>query len=365
MVDGLRHAYADVDGIRLHWAELGERSSHAPLVLLHGIGDSHLSWRPVVASLARDRLVLMPDLPGCGLSGRPNVSYELASQAKVMAHWLAQLGLGSVDIVGHSYGGGVAQMLLLECPERIRRMILVASGGLGRGLGFWLKFASFPRAVEHWGQPFMAFGTRRSLRRSLAEPRAAPLQDAIASEDVDDVLALARMNAEPGTARAFSRMVRDVINWRGQTRLFLQHAYEIEVFPPIAVFWGERDHLIPIVQGEQFAALMQGVRFQRFPDCGHYVHRDQPAAFVAATRAFFDDPHVQPARLPRRNEASVLGSRAEPNAANAKSRGVDAILASLPPLQRAYHALQTLRARLQRPASGARESVANSRAGAG
>jgi pimeloyl-ACP methyl ester carboxylesterase len=343
----MRHAYKEVDGIRLHWAELGEPSSHPPLVLLHGIADSHLSWRPVAGSLAHDRLVLMPDLPGCGLSGRPDLSYELASQAKVMAHWLAQLDLPAVDVVGHSYGGGVAQMLLLECPERIRRMILVASGGLGRGLGFWLRFASFPRAVEQWGQPFMAFGTRRSLRRTLSPALSPELHSA----DMRDVLALARMNAEPGTARAFSRMVRDVINWRGQTRLFLQRAYEIEVFPPIAVFWGERDKLIPIHQGEQFSALMQGVRFQRFPDCGHYVHRDQPAAFVAATRAFLDDPQVPSAHLPRHTSATGAGRQSDLTAAQQEAPARRAReTGPMQALQRTARTIRALRARLHQPA---------------
>jgi len=316
MANDLRHAYADVDGLRLHWAELGEHTSQTPLVLLHGIADSHLSWHPVAAGLARDRLVLMPDLPGCGLSGRPDASYELSWQTRTIAHWLAQRGFGSYDIIGHSYGGGVAQMLVLECPERIRRVILVASGGLGRGLGFWLKFASFPRAVEQWGQPFMAFGTRRSLRAAHE------------ASDQRDVLQLAEMNAKPGSARAFSRMVRDVIDWRGQTRMFLQHAYEIEVFPPIAVFWGERDQLIPIAQGEAFVGLMRGVQLQRFAGSGHFVHRDEPQAFVQAALAFLDDPNVQPARLPK--QVAELPTRA----------------ARTGPLQQALRAAQGLRARL-------------------
>jgi pimeloyl-ACP methyl ester carboxylesterase len=285
MPDEIRDRYADVDGVRLHWAELGEGTRHPPLVLLHGLTDSYLSWRPVAAELARDRLVLMPDLPGCGLSGRPNVSYKLEWQAHMIARWLELRGLATVDFVGHSYGGGVAQMLLLVCPQRIRRLVLVAPGGLGRGVGFWLKLATFPKAVECWGQPFMAFGTRRALGGGR-HPSAR-----------EDMAALSIMNSERGTARAFSRMVRDVIDWRGQTRYFLQRAMEIRAFPPIAVFWGERDSLIPASHGRAFVEVMAGAVFRPFPGCGHYLHQEDSKEFVEATLAFLDDPHVPPARL--------------------------------------------------------------------
>ena len=60
------------------------------------------------------------------------------------------------------------------------------------------------------------------------------------------------MNATAGSARAFARTARDVINWRGQTRLFLQRAHEIRALPPIAVYWGDRDELVPFDDGAAF-----------------------------------------------------------------------------------------------------------------
>ena len=100
---------------------------------------------------------------GYGMSERPNASYELGWHAHVMAKWLEAVGLDKVDIVGHSFGGGVAQVMLLECPTKIRRLVLVASGGLGRQIAPVLRLASVPRVVELFGQRFMAFGTRLAL----------------------------------------------------------------------------------------------------------------------------------------------------------------------------------------------------------
>jgi pimeloyl-ACP methyl ester carboxylesterase len=284
MGEELRHSFVTVEGIRLHWAELGTPSSLPPIVLLHGITDSHLTWRAAATELARDRRVLMPDLPGCGLSERPNASYKLNWHAHMVARWFEQLGLHSLDVVGHSFGGGVAQMLLLHCPKSIRRMVLVSSGGLGQDVGFWLKLATLPRVVEHFGQPFMAFGTRRALGRVRGHAK-------------QDVAALSAMNAESGTARAFARTVRDVIDWRGQTRHFLHRAHEVSAFPPIAVFWGECDTLIPMAHGTAFVEATEGVVFKSFPGCGHYVHQERAVEFANAVREFLDDPAVQPARL--------------------------------------------------------------------
>jgi hypothetical protein len=105
------------------------------------------------------------------------------------------------------------------------------------------------------------------------------------------------MNAERGTARAFSRTVRDVIDWRGQRRLFSQRAREVSVFPPIAVFWGDHDTLIPIAHGKAFVASTEDVRFKAFSGCGHYLYQQQPEAFVAALREFLDDPSAPHVRL--------------------------------------------------------------------
>ena len=289
-VSSLQHRFSEVDGVHLHWAQLGEPGEHPPLVLLHGLTDSHLTWYESAPELARDRLVLMPDLPGCGLSSRPDASYELSWHADVIAHWLEQLGLTSVDVVGHSFGGGVAQMLLLACPERIRRVVLVAAGGLGREVGFWLKLATFPHFVERYGQPFMAFGTRRALC-SLYDERSQP--------QLDELLA---MNARRGTARAFSRTVRDVINFQGQTRQFLQRAHEVRAFPPIAVLWGEQDSLIPIAHGRRFVLHMRGAVFRSFAGCGHYLHRDRPDEFVRVVRVFLDSPTAAQVTLEPRPE---------------------------------------------------------------
>jgi len=67
----VRHSFAKVAGVAIHWAEVGKETEATPVVLLHGLQDCHLTWKRVALSLARERHVLMPDLPGHGLSERP------------------------------------------------------------------------------------------------------------------------------------------------------------------------------------------------------------------------------------------------------------------------------------------------------
>jgi pimeloyl-ACP methyl ester carboxylesterase len=282
-----RHSYAIVDGMRLHWAECGVASDKPPLVLLHGINDSHLTWKRIAPLLAAepDRRVLMPDAPGCGLSERPNASYELGWHAHMIATWLKGLGLQQVDIAGHSFGGGVAQVLLLEPSIEVRRLCLIASGGLGRGVGMWLRLATVPGVVERFGQPFMASGTRLALR------------GAHGSISEQDIAELSAMNAASGTARAFARTIQDVISWRGQSRQFVHRAHEIARLPAIALWSGERDMVIPHAEAVAFVQAMEAVTLHEFAGCGHYLHHERPEQLVHELRAFLDAPHAPPAQL--------------------------------------------------------------------
>jgi pimeloyl-ACP methyl ester carboxylesterase len=274
-----------IDGTLVHWAETGPSMPDTPVVALHGLNDCHLTWKRVAPLLGRDRRVLTPDLPGHGMSGRPDASYELRWYARTMARWMDSLGLDRVDVVGHSFGGGVAQSMLWECPERIRRLVLVSSGGLGSEVALVLRLASLPYLVERLGQPFMGPFTRLALQA---------LCNVMPEDYIDD---LSRMNAQEGSARAFARTVRDIIDWRGQRRTFYQSAHELGELPPMALLWGNRDSIIPTTHATALTSFVEGVRLVLFEGCGHYPHQELPESFAHEVRTFLDDPSVPAARL--------------------------------------------------------------------
>jgi pimeloyl-ACP methyl ester carboxylesterase len=264
-----------VDGVDLHWTESGTGS---PVVVLHGLADSQHTWAPVIAPLAERYRVLALDLPGCGSSARPDASYSLDWQARLVAAWLDRLGIQTFDVIGHSYGGGVAQWLLLYRASSIRKLALVSPGGLGTEVGPWLRLAAVFGVFEAGGQLLIG-----PLTWLLTRWHGCSL-------GASDRAILCRMNGSADSGRAFARTVRDVIGWRGQTRLFLQRAQEIEDLPSIALFWGEQDRVIPIVHGEALCRVLENCSLWRLPGAGHFLHWQAPAALQSALLAYLEAP---------------------------------------------------------------------------
>ncbi|HEX4627510.1 MAG TPA: alpha/beta fold hydrolase, partial [Gemmatimonadales bacterium] len=126
----------EVGGVRLHTLACGAEED-VPLVLLHGRGGAGAGFAPILPQLAVRRRVLTVDLPGWGLSEKPRFSGHTPEDALrvwvdgAMA-FLDGQGLEQVDLLGHSMGGFTALGLALAHPERVGRLILVDSAGLGR-----------------------------------------------------------------------------------------------------------------------------------------------------------------------------------------------------------------------------------------
>ncbi|MER5662317.1 alpha/beta fold hydrolase [Streptomyces mirabilis] len=119
MVD---HRTVDVGGVRLVCQVWGQESA-APLVLLHALGENSADWAEVMPALARGRRVYALDLRGHGRSDWPG-EYSLELMRADVLRFLDVLGLGTVDLIGHSMGGVVAYLLAQERPERVSRLVL-------------------------------------------------------------------------------------------------------------------------------------------------------------------------------------------------------------------------------------------------
>jgi pimeloyl-ACP methyl ester carboxylesterase len=113
-------------GLHVHRAGAGE-----PLVLLHGLGESHIGWRPVINALAAEYDVIAIDLPGFGRSPAlpAGVSPTAANLAAEIDHTLDELGIGDYHVAGYSLGARVA--IQLAESERVRSLIAIAPDGLG------------------------------------------------------------------------------------------------------------------------------------------------------------------------------------------------------------------------------------------
>ncbi len=274
-----------VDGSSIAWGEMG---AGAPLLLLHGLWDSHRTWRRVAPLLADRFRVLMPDLPGHGYSGRPDAPYTLTWYARTICSWMDQIGVAHAHVCGHSYGGGVAQWMLLDDPARVDRLALVAAGGLGREVMLGLRLATFP-VYGPWIAPvLMRLGTPVMMRLATAT---------FGHNEPEEIDRFARMTRIPGSARAFRRTVRGVINPLGQYVQTWQRIGEVASLPPVAAFWGEKDPILPVRHGLDARRRIEGATLSIYPGCGHYPHLDSPARFARELTEFLRDPFRPGARL--------------------------------------------------------------------
>ncbi|MFF9869507.1 alpha/beta fold hydrolase [Streptomyces sp. NPDC013953] len=119
MVD---HRSVDAGGVRLAYQASGPLDA-LPLVLLHALGEDATDWDSVADVLARRRRVYVPDLRGHGRSDWPG-NYSLELMRADVLRFLDALGLGRVDLIGHSMGGIVAYLLAQEHPQRVSRLVL-------------------------------------------------------------------------------------------------------------------------------------------------------------------------------------------------------------------------------------------------
>jgi pimeloyl-ACP methyl ester carboxylesterase len=111
-----------VEGHRLAYLDEGEGP---PVLLIHGIPTSSLLWRGVIPALADGHRVIAPDLLNYGRSDKPTKSdVSIAAQARLLFGLLDGLGIRRTDLVSHDIGGGVAQIMAVQHPERIGKLVL-------------------------------------------------------------------------------------------------------------------------------------------------------------------------------------------------------------------------------------------------
>lgn len=114
----------DLGTVVLSVVERGSASTPAPpVVLLHGTGATARSWDTVARALSTTRPVVAVDLRGHGESSWPG-RYSVELMAQDVGALLDRLGLGAVDLVGHSLGGLVALQVAVASPTAVRRLVL-------------------------------------------------------------------------------------------------------------------------------------------------------------------------------------------------------------------------------------------------
>jgi pimeloyl-ACP methyl ester carboxylesterase len=230
------------------------------MVFMHGLCDSHLTWLPLSRAF-EDRRLLLLDLPGHGMSGRPDAPYTPEYYADVVGAWWDELGLEDVHLVGHSYGGAIAQMMLLSRAPQVSSLTLLAPGGHGPEVGAGLKLMTLPGA--------------EAVMRLVFGPGARVYFGAQPGYTRENAAQAGWQSAKPGTARAVVRTVRAVIDAGGQTRLVHERAHEMGELPPTAMLWGDADPIIPVSHATRAATWLRDLDLRIYPGVGHFPHLER------------------------------------------------------------------------------------------
>ena len=255
--------------------------SGPPVVLIHGMLNSSRHWQAVAERLAGGYTVVAPDLIGHGDSAAPRGDYSLGAHAASIRDLLAAIGIERATIVGHSLGGGVAMQFFYQFPQRVERLILVSSGGLGREVGPMLRTAALPgmsKLLAATIHPRLLGGLRGTgeLMRRRGMGGGAYLQ----------AVARALRPLENADAReAFLQTLRAVIDGRGQRVSATDRLYLLELVPTLIV-WGERDHTIPLEHGRAAHEAIPGSRMRTLPSAAHFPNLEDPSGLAEAMLEF-------------------------------------------------------------------------------
>lgn len=256
---------ATIDGLTLNYLDLLASGEQRGVVLfLHGSGPGASGWSNfkfnAEAFSAAGYRVVIPDLPGYGLSDKPtDVDYTLDYFVGAVSGLLSALDLSQLTVVGNSLGGAIALGLALAEPTAVAKLILMAPGGIEeREVYFNMvgiqEMVKYPMGSPEFTRPVL----NELLKLLVADP--AHVTEALLTERWET---LQRQNP-----RVLATM---------QVPNMAARLGELNV--PVQVFWGADDQFCPASGGQKFIDHCANVRLNVLTRCGHWVMVEYPDYF--------------------------------------------------------------------------------------
>jgi pimeloyl-ACP methyl ester carboxylesterase len=266
----------EVDGEWIHYLDEG---SGPPIVLIHGFTGSTFTWRNTMPALAATHRVVAFDLPGFGFSDRnPDLEYTPEAHARRVVRLMDTLGIDRATVVGHSMGGGVAERVAVEHPERVEQLVLVASVDASARPD-WERRPEAMLRVALLGAA-LVFRSPWLARRSVRTVVGAMAPDEYASDEVVDGYLAPLLR--PGTVQC--------------VKLLFEETREMPcvdvgaIKAPTLVISGELDREVPARVGDALASKIPGARHVVQPLSGHLLAEEKPELFLKALLAFLSEP---------------------------------------------------------------------------
>ncbi len=288
-------AYADVNGVRLHYV----REGRGPLLLfLHGFPEFWYAWKDQLAEFGRDHLVVAPDMRGYNLSSRPADldAYRIEHLVEDVRALAASLRHPRFTLVGHDWGGAVAWAFALAHPDLLDRLVIV---NMAHPVVFLRELAENP--VQQKASTYITWFRRPDSAEKLLENDCARLVRMTLGDllerglvSADDRRRYLEAWTKPGAVDAglnYYRAARlgpptpeePVV----AGRMTVDPAHAV-VSVPTLVIWGERDEALPPGNLDGLERYVPRMTLERIPDAGHWVVHEQPALVNRYIREFLD-----------------------------------------------------------------------------
>jgi haloacetate dehalogenase len=279
-----------VDGVRFHLRTAGpaRKRKTTPTLLLHGVPQTSATWEPLMADLAKDRVVLAPDLKGLGESeakGPYDIPTLVAELAALVLHEVD----GQVDVVGHDWGGSLAIALAGARPDVVRRIVVIS--GPYREIDFTRAWYMGVAALPMLPEIAFRLGGDQIVRKVYdvcwkaggAPPRLDEYVAAYAPpERWGAMLSYYRDNVRPRAARAVSSLLRGEKPRTGLPKAKVERAL---------VVWGTEDPPMPLSVGEAVVRdLGPQATMVTVPGAGHWPHEEAPEVVLPAVTEFLRAP---------------------------------------------------------------------------
>ena len=284
----LKHRYADLGDVRLHYVEAGE----GPLVLLlHGFPQFWYEWRHQIPALAETGFrVVAPDMRGYNLSDKPPGvgAYRVQVLVRDMERLILACGEQTAAVVGHNWGAIVAWFAAMRYPERVGRLAILNVPHPARFLDgllspqqllrssyvFFFQIPWLPEEVIRAGN----FTLLRSvLRRDPVRPGA------LTAEDIERYT---EAMARPGVLTATLNYYRALLRHPRDTQALLGR-----IEAPVLVIWGEKDRALSRWLADPPLPWVPNLlRVERLPEASHWVAEDRPREVNALLLDFLRSP---------------------------------------------------------------------------
>lgn len=249
-----------------------EQGEGFPLIFIHGSGpgvSAYTNWRLVLSNVSEVAHCYAPDMVGFGYSSKPtDVKYGRELWTKQIIDFMDALGIEQADFVGNSFGGSLALSVVINHPERVRKIVMMGSMGVEWDISYGLN--------EVWGyQP--------SPENMLSMLDLFTYNKKYANEELANVRYQASI--EPGFQEAFSSIFPDP-----RQRSVDDLSFPDEVIKTVKnnalIVHGREDLVIPISNSYRLINLLENAELHVFGGCGHWTQIEKAEEFSDLVKNF-------------------------------------------------------------------------------